>query len=145
MYSYSPFVDNDKMVATPIRSQYTFSNCVISSRCELSIFSHRVNGKNIESEPEQFKHQNSVLLYPNTENHKNQAFRYLKQYIILCDLCYDATFLNSSMPQSVVSRHSFSANIRSTRLGFISDWNDWCMSCGCIACDIYRHTYQRDY
>ena len=80
----------------------TFSNCVISARCGLSIFSHGVNGKTIESEPEQFKHQNSVLLYPNTEDHKNQAFRYLKQYIILCDLCYDVTFLNSSMPQKPV-------------------------------------------
>jgi len=39
--------------------------------------------KMIESEPEKFTHQNSALLYPNTEDHKNQAFRYLKQYIIL--------------------------------------------------------------
>jgi len=30
-----------------------------------------------ESEPEQFTLQNSVLLYPNTEDHKNQALRYL--------------------------------------------------------------------
>jgi len=58
--------------------------------------------KTIESEPEQFKHQNSVLFYPNTEDHKNQAFRYLKQYIIVCDLCYDVTLLNSSMPQKPV-------------------------------------------
>ena len=104
--------------------------------------------KTIESEPEQFKHQNLVLLYPNTEDHKNQAFRYLKQYIILCDLCYDVTFLDippCHRNLSVVSRHSFSANIQSTRLGFISDRNDWCMSCGCIACDMYRHIYQRDH
>ena len=58
--------------------------------------------KTIESEPEQFTHQNSVLLYPNTEDHQNQVFRYLKQYIIPCDLCYDVTFLNSSMPQKPV-------------------------------------------
>ena len=98
--------------------------------------------KTIESEPEQFTHQNSVLLYPNTEDHKNQAVRYLKQYIILCDLCYDSTFWIPPCHRnlSVVSRRSFSVNIWSARLGFISDRNDWCMSCGCIACDMYRHS-----
>jgi len=87
----------------------TFSNCVISACCGIDnrdvtvtsllsmvagwVFSHTESmAKTIESEPEQFTHQNSVLLYPNTEDHKNQAFRYLKQYIILCDLCYDVTF-----------------------------------------------------
>jgi len=102
----------------------------------------------IESEPEQFTHQNSVLLYRylNTEDHKNQAFRYLKQYIILRDLCYDVTHFwipPCHRNLSVVSRRSFSVNIWSARLGFISDRNDWCMSCGCIACDMYRHSSKR--
>jgi len=52
--------------------------------------------KTIESEPEQFTHQKTVLLCPNTEDHKNQAFRYPKQYIILCDLCYDVIFLHAT-------------------------------------------------
>ena len=33
---------------------------------------------------------------------QNQVLRYPKQYIIPCDLCYDVTFLNSSMPQKPV-------------------------------------------
>ena len=96
LYSYSPFVDNDKMQSM---------------------------AKTIESEPEQFKHQNSVLLYPNTEDHKNQAFRYLKQYIILC---YDVTFLNFSMPQKTVcSVQTFflcEHLVYKTRIYFRQEW-----------------------
>jgi len=32
--------------------------------------------------PEQFVHQNSVLPYPSTEDHKNQVYIFPKQYII---------------------------------------------------------------
>ena len=82
--------------------------------------------KTIESEPEQFTLQNSVLLYPNTEDHKNQAFRYLKQYIILCDLCYDVTFLNSSMPQkpvcSVKTLFLCEHPVCKTRIYFRQEW-----------------------
>jgi len=105
----------------------TFSNCAISACCGLSIFSHRAESmaKTIESEPEQFTHQNSALLYPNTEDHKNQAFRYLKQYLILCDLCYDVTFLNSSMLQKPVrSVKTFLCEhlVCKTRIYFRQEW-----------------------
>ena len=104
----------------------TSSNCVISARWGW-VFSHTESmAKTIESEPEQFKHQNSVLLYPNTEDHKNQAFRYLRQYIILCDLCYVVTFLNSSMPQkpvrSVKTFFLCEHPVYKTRIYFRQEW-----------------------
>ena len=82
--------------------------------------------KAIESEPEHFTNQNSVLLYPNTEDHKNRVFRYLKQCIIPCDLCYDVTFLNSSIPQKpVCSVKTFflcEHPVCKTRISFRQEW-----------------------
>ena len=105
-----------------------FNNCVISKRCGLSTFSHRVNRKNESSQGRTSKLSSFISEYRGSQRSGVQIFNRIHNWIIPCDLCYDVTFLNSSMPRKPVYsvKSSFSANIWSARLGFISDRN-WLM------------------
>jgi len=83
----------------------TFSNCLISTCHGLSCFLHRVNSKNERIRARTvYTSELGPFISEHREDHKNQAFRYryLKQYIILCDLCYVGTFSNFSMLQKRV-------------------------------------------
>ena len=93
--------------------------------------------KTIESEPEQFKHQNSALLYPNTEDHKNQAFRYLKQFTILWPLLWCLIF-PCHRNLSVVSTFFLCEHlVCKARIYFRQDWLVYVMWMHVTCTDIF--------
>ena len=79
-----------------------------------------------------------------SEYRGSQKIRCSAIYIISCDLCYDVTFYNSSMPWkpvcSVKTLFLCEHLVRKTQTGI-----DWCMPYGCIVCDMYGHISQRNY